>query len=98
MTSQRRSKSSAYPEYRIEHEQFKDTGCDVAPHCLTCPLPRCRFDEPRAEYRQAVTVLNLERNQQIRTLMTWPDATPTTVAATFGVSRRTVFRVMKAPA
>lgn len=23
-----------------------DTGCDVAPRCLACPLPMCRYDDP----------------------------------------------------
>ena len=25
---------------------FPDDGCEEAPHCLTCPLPRCKYDEP----------------------------------------------------
>ncbi len=37
-----RARSDALPE----HAQYRDDGCDVHPHCLTCPLPRCRYDEP----------------------------------------------------
>ncbi len=24
--------------------EYPDRGCDLAPHCLDCPLPHCRFD------------------------------------------------------
>ena len=24
----------------------EDTGCEVAPKCLECPLPQCRYDDP----------------------------------------------------
>lgn len=23
---------------------YEDTGCEVCPSCLGCPLPRCRYD------------------------------------------------------
>ena len=26
---------------------FQDTGCDVAPECLKCPEPTCRYDVNR---------------------------------------------------
>ena len=29
-----------------EHTHYADTGCDLHPSCLTCPLVRCRYDEP----------------------------------------------------
>lgn len=29
---------------------FRDAGCEIAPSCLACPLPRCRYDrEPEEE-------------------------------------------------
>ncbi len=34
-----------------EHADYRDTGCDLAPSCLRCPLRRCRYDEPRAVRR-----------------------------------------------
>ena len=39
-----------------------DTGCDVAPACLACPLPKCRYDmsgspaKPANDRRSAPTV------------------------------------------
>jgi hypothetical protein len=26
---------------------YEDTGCEVFDSCLTCPLPRCKYDEPQ---------------------------------------------------
>lgn len=43
---------------------YRDTGCSLAPRCLECPLPRCRYDEPtpaRVNVRQARVVISLER-------------------------------------
>jgi hypothetical protein len=24
-----------------------DTGCELHPACLSCPLPRCKYDDPK---------------------------------------------------
>src|SRR5207247_5789653 len=29
-----------------ERTGYRDDGCEIHPQCLTCPLPRCRYDEP----------------------------------------------------
>jgi hypothetical protein len=29
-----------------EHARYRDTGCEVSPSCLRCPLARCRYDTP----------------------------------------------------
>ena len=70
-------------------------GCDLHPSCLSCPLVRCRYDEPGGARR----LLSDERDQ--------PDRASCSAAgerrsrrsrASFGVSRRTVFRVAGASA
>ena len=38
-----------------------DTGCEVSPSCLTCPLPQCKYDDPQW-YR---TYLYQGRDEQI---------------------------------
>ena len=38
-----------------------DTGCDVSPSCLTCPLPQCKYDD-YAAYRAS---LRQGRDEQI---------------------------------
>ena len=28
------------------YDYFPDNGCSIAPSCLNCPLPFCRYDDP----------------------------------------------------
>jgi len=41
---------SAQPESTvgIQWDTYPDTGCSIAPSCLRCPLPTCRYDGPSA--------------------------------------------------
>jgi transposase-like protein len=72
-----------------EHTSYADTGCDIHESCLTCPLPRCRYDEPGG----ARKLLSDERDRTIIELRR--EGRPISAIATrFGVSRRTVFRVL----
>ena len=81
------TRADAYADQRNWH----DTGCEVAPSCLACPLPRCRYD-----YVGGVRALqNLTRDAEIRQRLDAGETT-TAVAAHFGVTRRTVFRVRHA--
>ena len=32
------------------HSPYVGDGCDVAPHCLKCPLPACKYDDYAAYY------------------------------------------------
>ncbi len=73
-----------------EHTHYRDEGCDIHPSCLTCPLPRCRYDEPggiRAllgAYRDRMIAQMRQQGMGIDEL-----------ARRFGVSRRTVFRALE---
>lgn len=75
----------ALPEYY----DYRDTGCDLSPSCLACPLERCRYDVGVRVLRQN------DRHQRVVELRRqgW---TPARVAVELGVSRRTVFRLSKA--
>jgi hypothetical protein len=84
---QRRPREDALPE----HIAYRDEGCDLFASCLTCPLPRCRYDEPGG----ARTMLNIIRNREIRRLYENPRLNVDELAARFRVSRRTVFRVLQ---
>jgi len=81
----RRARRDALPE----HTQYADTGCDVHPTCLSCPLVRCRYDEPGGARR----LLSEGRDRQIVALRRSGEAI-NQIAGRFGVSRRTVFRVL----
>ncbi len=72
-----------------EHTQYADTGCDIHESCLTCPLVRCRYDEPGG----ARKLLSEDRDRDILSLRR--QGRPiSAIAARFGISRRTVFRVL----
>jgi hypothetical protein len=81
----RRARRDALPE----HTQYADTGCDVHPSCLTCPLVRCRYDEPGGVRK----VSNEDRDLVIVGLLR--EGVPIDlIARRIGVSRRTVFRAL----
>jgi transposase-like protein len=82
---QRQPRRDALPE----HTQYTDAGCDIHPSCLTCPLVRCRYDEPGG----ARKVLSEDRDRSIVTLQR-EGSSIDAIADRFGVSRRTVFRVL----
>lgn len=69
---------------------FRDTGCDVHPACLTCPLPQCRYDEPGWRQREE----RLERDAEIARMRARHGLSVEELAARFGVSTRTVHRVL----
>lgn len=81
----RRVRRDALPE----EIQYRDDGCDIHPRCLTCPLPRCRYDEPGG----ARAMLNAFRDQRIAALRR-DGAAVDEIAELYGLSRRTVFRIL----
>lgn len=81
----RRVRRDALPE----EIRYRDDGCDIHPQCLTCPLPRCRYDEPGG----LRGMLNAYRDQQIVALR--GDGAPVDqIAERYSLSRRTVFRIL----
>ena len=73
-----------------EHTNYHDTGCDLHPSCLSCPLVRCRYDEPGGARRLLAT----ERDSQVLDLQRRGGRTIEGIAREVGVSRRTVFRIL----
>ncbi len=81
----RRVRRDALPE----EIRYRDDGCDIHSQCLTCPLPRCRYDEPGG----LRGMLNAYRDQQIVALR--GDGAPVDqIAERYSLSRRTVFRIL----
>ena len=67
---------------------YQDNGCELAPKCLECPLPVCKYDG----YRNAQKKLLREiRDRRIRE-MKLGGAAVAEIAESLGVSLRTVFR------
>ncbi len=71
-----------------ENQHYRDDGCEIAPRCLECPLPACRYDLPP---KRAGALL---RESQLRTLLA-QGLTADEAAVVMGVSRRTVFRLKR---
>jgi len=65
-----------------------EDGCDVSPSCLDCPLPVCRYDDPRwyVRYRQQQQDLRLAQLMKLERLGA------VEVAEKLGITVRTVYR------
>ena len=70
---------------------YRDEGCDLFPSCLRCPLPRCRHDE-EAQGRRPSKLL---RNEKIMMERASGVESVAELARTFGVSKRTIQRVIR---
>lgn len=58
-------------------EEYRDTGCDWHPACLTCPFEKCRYDLPHVVGVQVRQMWNQGRDVSA-------------IAHALGVSRKTV--------
>lgn len=74
-----------------EHTDYRDTGCAVAPRCLRCPLPRCRYEEPRP----VRGVSTLARDREIALLRRRHRAPIKLLAGAYGLDPRTIFRILR---
>lgn len=74
-----------------EQIAYRDNGCDVHASCLSCPLPRCKYDDPRT-FR---ALLNQGRDQEIVRLRREVGLPIDALARQYGLSRRTIFRILR---
>lgn len=74
-----------------EDTEYRDTGCSLAPSCLSCPLPQCRYDEPRSARRLG----NHARDSEIALLRREHGATIAAIAAAYGLTTRQVYRILR---
>ena len=72
-----------HPEPKLP--DIPDTGCEAAPSCLDCPLPKCRYDNPHV-WRQ------YRRDQQIVAAIREQNLTDRQAAQRFGLHKRTIGR------
>ena len=70
-------------EFSLERfiDSHPDTGCRAAPCCLSCPLPRCKYDFPTQDEVIAV----MERERLIVSF----------AAVRFGISESTIRRMVR---
>jgi len=74
-----------------EYCHYRDEGCEFASSCLNCPLSKCIYDEPGGRQRW----LKRQRDRQIVRLFTVKGKKVKELALMFGISQRTVQRVLK---
>jgi transposase-like protein len=72
-----------------EHLEYHDGGCSVSPTCLRCPLERCRYDEPGG----VRTLLQRPRDEAVLRFRD-EGLGINALAKQFGISRRSVFRIL----
>lgn len=81
----------AGPSGLPEHQVFADTGCEVHPACLSCPLVACRFDTPGGMGRVFLDARDEEMRRRRR-----GGATIAELQQRYKMSNRNVFRVLAA--
>ena len=74
-----------------EYCSYPDIGCEFSPFCLNCHLPVCVHDEPGG--KQAL--LKRRRSAEMTRLHYREGKSVKELASEFGVSIRTVQRVLK---
>ena len=71
-----------------DYADYRDTGCDLAPSCLRCPMRRCQYDEPSpdvAVHARDREIVMLRRRHRVPIDM---------LAGTYGLTRRSIFRIL----
>ncbi|HEX74265.1 MAG TPA: hypothetical protein G4N93_03865 [Dehalococcoidia bacterium] len=74
-----------------EYCHYRDRGCEFADSCLNCPFPRCIYDQPGGKKHW----LKKMRNREMARLFINEGKAVKELASMFGVSLRTVQRVLK---
>ena len=72
-----------------EFTRYEDDGCEISPSCLSCPLPKCKYDDPGWVTRARKAA----RAAKIRSLYA-QGLSQKEVARRVGVSKRTVLRTL----
>ena len=71
-----------------EETEYRDDGCSYHPHCLSCPLTVCRYDDPHL-----LIAMRIQEQRQKAVRLRAEGLTVNDVAARLNISRRTVFRL-----
>ena len=74
-----------------EYCQYRDEGCEFADSCLKCPLPECIYELPGGRQRW----LKELRDKEVVRRFAAEGRGVKELALIFGVSQRTVQRILK---
>ena len=81
----------ALPDRLSDYSDYRDEGCDLAPSCLECTLPRCRLDI-QSEGRRGTKML---RDSEILRQLRLERKSVSELAHDYGVSVRTIYRIIR---
>lgn len=73
-----------------EHTDYRDTGCEISRTCQHCPLDRCKYEEPLTLRRAEMAA----RDREIAVLRRRHRIPVDMLAYTYGVTTRTIFRIL----
>jgi hypothetical protein len=74
-----------------EYCHYRDDGCEFANSCLNCPFPECIYAQPGGRQRW----LKGLRDKEVLRLFTTQGKGIKELASVFGVSQRTIQRILK---
>ena len=74
-----------------EYCQYRDEGCEFAPSCLSCPFPKCIYEQPGGRQHW----LKERRDKEVTGLVAADNKGVKELASMFGVSQRTIQRILK---
>jgi hypothetical protein len=74
-----------------EYCHYRDNGCEFADSCLNCPFPECIYAQPGGKQRW----LKELRDEAVSRLFTTQGKGVKELALMFGVSRRTIQRILQ---
>lgn len=77
------------PDRIPELTHYRDEGCRFWHACLTCPFPRCVFEEPGGPAR----ALRAWRDREVRRHFARGEPVDA-IAKRFGITRRSVYRIV----
>ena len=91
-TEQRTSRAKKISTERglPENTNYIDTGCELAPSCLECPLALCKYDDPHLRLRSNKVMRNTEILRLYRS-----GAKISKIAVQVNTSERTVYRIIQ---
>jgi len=70
---------------------YRDEGCEFADSCLDCPFPECIYAQPGGKQQW----LRRLRDREVLRLFTKQGKAVKELASVFGVSQRTIQRILK---
>jgi len=79
------------PDLPPEYCRYRDEGCDLSGSCLNCPFPNCVYEEPGGRQHWVKEL----RAREMARLFATKGKSVKELALIFGVSQRTVQRVLK---